>query len=83
MTPDLSELLNLPQKLDGKSFERPIDSTRKEKFTKIQLFGQKEDFYSDSKFAFPHCTNFQLNVFIFEARASLQNLFQSLKQKDR
>ena len=28
-------------------------------------------------------TNFQLNIFIFEARASLQILFQSLKQKDR
>ena len=28
-------------------------------------------------------TKFQLNIFIFEARASLQTLIQSLKQKDR
>ena len=28
-------------------------------------------------------TNFQLNIFIFVARVSLQTLLQSLKQKDR
>ena len=53
----LCQLLNLTKKFGWKISELPNGCIRKQKVEKIQLFEQKEAFFSVSEFAFPHCSS--------------------------
>ena len=56
----MSAVESIQTKFDVKSSKHPKGCISKQKSGKIQLFGQKEAFYSGNDFAYPHC-NFKIH----------------------